>query len=371
MSSDHAEADQSFQSINDSLYRQGSTDGLPVVPPTEERVEEMLRGTDRPRDAVLGRLGNREGRLTVEKLATNAVMAGCRPPHMPVLEAGARALADPASNAIQFSVSTGSWAYQWLVNGPVRKALDIQSGTGAFGPGFRANRAIGRALGLAYKNIARIHPGEKDMGVMGSPFKYSLLAGENEEASPWEPYHVTHGFDADDSTITLAGPNSFIQWTPYRSDAEHVLEGMILQTPPFMCGADFDVDAKKTILFALCPYNAAELDEAGLDKRDVKEYLVENSYVPAEHYARGIVQHKQLARKNEGEPVPRRQLSQFGDPEYLKLVTIGGSGRFNATIGNAIGGPVTKRIEFPDGWESLVEEYAVERDWVPEGGFYG
>lgn len=366
---EQSSSDPTFEEINDTLYAQGRTDGLPVVPPTKERVEEMLRGTDRSPDHEIGRYGNKQHPITVEKLATNAVMAGCRPPHMPVLIAGAEALADPVSNAIQVSVSTGSWAYRWIINGPVRQRLNIQSSTGAFGPGFRANRSIGRALGLAYKNIAEIHPGVQDMGVLGNPFKYSLVAGENEEESPWNPYHVTNGFDEDESTITFGGCTSFSQWTPYEPSAETVLEGMILHTPPKLTGMEFDADAKKTVLFALCPYNAAELGDAGLSKQDVKEYLVENSHIPREEYSRGITQHKTMLRLEDEHTVLPRQLSQFGDPEYIDLVTIGGGGRFNATI-DTLGGPVTKKIEFPNGWDELVDEYAVDREWLPEGGFY-
>lgn len=351
---------QSLTEINTSLYRQGRTDGLPVVPPTDDRVEEMLRGTDHPRDHVLGRLGNNENPLTVEQLASNAVMAGCLPPYMPVLEAGARALADPDSNSIQFSVSTGSWAYQWIVNGPVRDALDIESGSGAFGPSFHANQTIPRALGLAYRNTARIYPGEKDMGVMGNPFKFSFLAGENEEASPWEPYHVTHGFDADDSTISLAGPNGWVQWFPSENTAEHVLRGMLDNTPRSM-RARSDEDLNVTILHICNPYNAEELEKADLSKEEIKEYLVENSSVKTDGFSRTF---------GMGGKVPPRQIRQYADTDAIKLATIGGPGRVNAIVGSSIGGPVTKRIEFPDNWESLVEEYALEREWVPTDGFY-
>ena len=361
-------ADESSAAVSESLYERGLTDGLPIVAPTDERVEEMLRGTDNPRDHVLGRVGNHDNPLTVEALASNAVMAGCVPPYMPVLEAGARALADRSSNSIQFSVSTGSWAYQWLVNGPVREALDIQSSSGAFGPYFRANRTIGRALGLAYKNTARIQPGEKDMAVMGNPFKYSLLAGENEEASPWEPYHATHGFDAEDSTITLAGPNSFIQYFPHETTAEEVLAAMIRNTPPAMVGGtqqggDFD----QTVFHLVNEYNAEELASAGLSKQEVKEYICENSDLRVEDFQKGTLWDGAL-RRHEGKVGPR-QVPQFDGPEFVKVVAVGGPGRVNAIVGPSIGGPVTKTVEFPDGWESLVTEYAEQRDWYADSTY--
>ena len=358
--SKQSESEPSLEEINESLYKRGLTDGLPVIPPTDERVEEMLRGTDHGRDHVLGTLGNNDNPITVEKLASNAVMAGCVPPYMPVLEAGVRALADPDANSIQFSVSTGSWAYRWTVNGPVRQMLDIQSSSGAFGPYFRANRSIARALGIAYRNTARIHPGEKDMGVMGNPGKFSTLAGENEEMSPWEPYHVEQGFDAEDSTITLAGPNSTVQWFPAENTAEHVIRGMIRNTPESMrasTGGGFDA----TILHICNPYNAEELGKADLSKEEIKEYLVENSYVTKDEYNR---------RFPGDEKIPPRQQRQYDDVDAIEVMCIGGPGRVNAIMGTSIGGPVTHEIEFPNGWEELVEEYAVEREWVPTEGFY-
>jgi len=109
--SNKPQSEKSLEEINQELYEQGMTDGLAVIPPTEERVKEMLRGTDSDPDKMLGRLGNNENSVTVQQLASNAVMAGCVPPYMPVLEAGVKALADSHSNSIQSSVSTGSWAY--------------------------------------------------------------------------------------------------------------------------------------------------------------------------------------------------------------------------------------------------------------------
>lgn len=353
----------SLQKVNDSLYKDGRTDGLPVVPPTEERVEEMLRGTDLAADHEIGRLGNREGILTVEKLATNAVMAGCRPIHLPVLIAGAEALADPASNSIQVSVSTGSWSYLWSLNGPIRDDIDVNSGTGAFGPGFRANRSIGRALGMAYRNTALIHPGEKDMGVLGNPFRYSLIAGENEEQSPWEPYHSSRGFDSDASTITFGAPHSYVQFFPAEMTAEGQLEGMLQNSPTYMTAQRGEA-IKKEVFFVLSPYNAQELGEAGYSKQDVKEYLCENALVPREKYTPGGL----ITEEDPG--IPPQFKRQFKDPDLLNVLVMGGSGRWNAILGHSVGGPVTKEIRTPDNWDSLLEEYTVDRNWGKERDYY-
>ena len=166
----------------------------------------MLQGTDLPPDHVVGKIIPRLGKATVEKIAINAVMAGALPTYMPLLIAGVEALLDPESAFDTFGVSTGSWAPFWIVNGPIRHDLQINSGYGALSPGNVANAAIGRALGLIIKNIGGIRKGVEDMGVLGNPGKYTLVIAENEEGSPWEPLHVERGFNAQDSTVTLFFP---------------------------------------------------------------------------------------------------------------------------------------------------------------------
>jgi hypothetical protein len=293
----------------------------------------------------------------VEKLAVNAVMAGCSPLFMPVLEAGVDCLADPDANAIQSSVSTGSWAYFYLLNGPIRETLDVNCDTGAFGPGFRANATIGRALGLAYKNAALIHPGEKDMGVMGNPFKYHLVAGENEERSPWEPYHVEQGFDAGTSTITLSAPNSFLQHIPAEMSPQGVLTDLIDNTPPQVVGVETEA-ARYEVFHAICPYNAAEL--ADFTKAEIREYVAGNAFLP-----RGANAADNLDPDAEGPALAPLARPQFEDPDMINLAVVGGSGRFDAMLGPTIGGPVTTEISLPDGWPTLVERYGhtLDREW--------
>lgn len=359
-----------LDAVNDDLYRKGSTDGHPVVPPTEERFEEMLRGTDLPPDHEIARFGNREGMLTIETLAINAIMAGCRPIHFPVVLAGARALADPMSNAIQVSVSTGSWAYFWLINGPVRNQLDIGHDVGAFGPHYQANRVIGRALGMAYKNTALIHPAEKDMGVQGNPAKFSLIVGENEEASPWEPVHVTEGYDEDQSTITFGGPNGFAQYTNRQERSPlGVLGEMIEHIPASMVGKRRE-SYQSWIIQALAPENAQILADAGITKGDVKEYITRNAILDGAN--RSLLEF--ITRQGDSvmgggpdEDIPDLLRRRIDEPDLLKIPVIGGEGRENAVIGPALGGPVTKVIEFPDGWDELLEEYRFDRQTTAPG----
>lgn len=143
----------SLEEVNRYYYGKGWTDGLPIIPPTEAAVAEMLTGTDLPRDHVVAKVIPRLGKATVEKIAINAVMAGALPTHMPLLIAAVKSISDPKSRFDTFEVSTGSWAPFFAINGPIRKDININCSSGALSPGDIANAAIGRAVGLIVKNI--------------------------------------------------------------------------------------------------------------------------------------------------------------------------------------------------------------------------
>ena len=206
------------------------TDFMPIILPTEDKVNEMLKSTSHRPDEMLGRMGPTMGvfetwSYTVKDAAVNAVMAGALPTHMPVLITAVQTLTDPRSRFDTFEVSTGSWAPFFVVNGPIRNEIHINCGSGALSPGEIANAAIGRALGLIIKNIGGARKGVEDMGVFGNPAKYSLVLGEYEEESPWEPLHVEYGFNKEDSTIGVAFPNTYTQMQPY---------GTAFKAPTFM-----------------------------------------------------------------------------------------------------------------------------------------
>ncbi|MFB6281842.1 MAG: hypothetical protein ABEH40_07475 [Haloferacaceae archaeon] len=339
-----------------SYYEAGATDGLPVVPPTDERVERMLAGTDLDPGTEIGRLGDREGILTVETVAVNGVMAGCLPIHMPVLVAGARAQVAPESEIIEAAVGTDSSGHCYLLNGPIRGALDVNAGTGAFGPGFRSNRTIGRALGLILDNTAGLAPGEQIMGVIGSPFRHSLVAGENEAESPWDPFHAERGHDPDESTITLANVNCFVQASNYGRNRTPtgILSRLAYNTPP-------QLGYRDGAIYVISPANAAEL--SGLSKREVKEYIHENAVVPADGFSRPG------GRRRVPDPgVPADAYGRVhGGPDEVEVVVAGGEGAWNAVLGPMEGGPTTVPIDLPDRWDELLDEYGPEltRAWGP------
>src|SRR5499425_1248502 len=184
-------------------FGKGVTDGLPVVPPTRERVERMLEGTTRGRSELVGEVAPNYGRATVEKIAINAVMAGCRPDYLPVVLAAVEAACDPPFNLHGMSTSTHFSAPLIVVNGPIRERIALNCSFGVFGPGFRANATIGRALRLVMINVGGVRPGETSMSTFAHPGRYTYCIGEHEEASPWDSLAVEHGFAATDDTVAL------------------------------------------------------------------------------------------------------------------------------------------------------------------------
>jgi hypothetical protein len=324
----------SLQEVNRFYYSKGWTDGLPIIPPTEEAVAEMLTGTDLPRDHIVASLIPRKGKATIEKIAINAVMAGALPTYMPVLIAAVQSFADPKSRFDTFEVSTGSWAPFLAINGRIRNDINVNCSSGALSPGNIANAAIGRAVGLIVKNIGGARKAIEDMGVIGNPGKYSLVIGEDEEASPWEPLSIERGFKKEDNTITVFFPNTFIQTVPGGTDAKGILDTL----------AGTVTSAMSSVI--LIPSWAKVLSSEGYTKQKVREYLAAHSASSSS----SIVGFSDSAS-------PAKI-----DNESLMILVAGGPGSFIALLRSA--GPgffenalVTKKIELPKNWDKLVAKY--------------
>ena len=194
--------------IDDAIeycYQQGWTDGLPVIPPTEEKVLRFLEAAGRRPSDVIGVEPVRGRVISAEKVAIGAVMAGCRPEYMPVILAAVDCMVQPEFNLHGSSASTGGSAPLLVINGPVRQRLGFASGHNLFGPGpdRRPNATVGRAIRLILLNVLENHPGILDRSTLGHPGKYSYCIAEDEENSPWEPLHVERGFDEEASTVTV------------------------------------------------------------------------------------------------------------------------------------------------------------------------
>lgn len=348
----------SLREVNQFFYRRGWTDGSPIIPPTEEEIADMLTGTDLPADHVVAKVMPRFGKATVEKIAINAVMAGCLPIYMPVLIAMVKATLDPKANFDWQYSSAASPGPLWIINGPVRNDLHINCGRGLFSPGDMANTAIGRAIGLIFKNIGGIRKGFEEMGGMGNPTKYTLVAGENEEASPWEPFHVEQGYKKEDSTITMfTGGNNYNQTTAHAGDIKGIMSGM--------------ADALKartgwSPCLIISPIRAEALGKAGWTKKDVKAFLSENvtlPYLPESERA-GLAREDspvRLSPFNPGEPV-----RLFRNIEDIMIIIAGGDwpGAGALVTGR---GKTTVKVEFPANWNKLVARY---KNLVPTYALY-
>src|SRR6185295_6242994 len=184
-------------------FAQGWTDGLPVVPPTPERVVRMLDAARLEPGREIAYIAHRAVSVTAEKVAINAVMAGCRPEYMPVVVAAVEGIGDPRWSYHGPGTSTSGAAVLLIVNGPVAQELDINAGDNLFGPGWRANLTIGRAVRLVMRNVCGRIPGTLDRGTLGHPGKLSFVIAENEAESPWPPLHVERGFRPEQSTVTV------------------------------------------------------------------------------------------------------------------------------------------------------------------------
>ena len=189
--------------VNDYFYERGWTDGLPIVPPTDERVEAMLTGMpSRKADDLISVVPPRMGNATMRQIAVNAVMAGARPEYLPVIVAALQAVSEPAYGLSHRQTTTHAGAPLIIVNGPIVERLRINCGRGVFGPGWRANATIGRALRLVLVNVGGAGPGV-DASQTGHPGKYTYCIAEYESANPWEPLHVERGYPRGESVVTV------------------------------------------------------------------------------------------------------------------------------------------------------------------------
>ncbi|MEO5901423.1 MAG: hypothetical protein ABIR68_15035, partial [Ilumatobacteraceae bacterium] len=189
----------------EQLHRLGCTDGLPVVIPTRDRVDRCVLATGADPTMSLGVMGPLGAATTIERVATNAVMAGCEPDHMPIVVATLRALLRPEFDLSEAQSTTHSTTPLVVVSGPLAEACGIAGGFGALGPGHRANASIGRAVRLSLMNVGGARPGVSDMALLGHSGKFTMCLTENLDGSPWEPCAVAAGFDPLDSVVTVIG----------------------------------------------------------------------------------------------------------------------------------------------------------------------
>jgi peroxiredoxin len=314
-------------------------DPLPVIPPTVERVEQMLAATDHSPDELIALIPPNYGAATVEKIAANAVMAGCSPEIMPVLISLIRCACDERFNLHGVQATTHFAAPLIIINGPIRLRLGFASRSNVFSNVARANSTLGRAFQLLLTNIGGGKPGEIDMSTLGNPGKFSYCIAENEEANPWDPLHVEKGFEPDQSTVTLfaAEPPRGVSEHNAR-DARGVLTAI---TRSLVTSWSYRVCAGIEALVILCPEHVRTIYAGSLSKEDVRRYLYENTGVPKRYFedlpGEGVAIRKMYAEATiDGEPCYRK----FSDPSAIKIVVAGGdAGKFSAVISSWAAGP--------------------------------
>jgi hypothetical protein len=332
----------------EALYARGLTDGLPVVPPTRERVARALAAGGRPADELIAEVPPAYGRATVERIAVNAVMAGCRPEYLPVVIAGVEAMCDEAFDLHGLGGTTDAVAPLFIINGPVRPALEVNCGVGVFGPGWRANATIGRALGLVWANLGGARPGGISMSTFAQPGRYSYCIGEWEEQSPWAPLHVERGFAPADSTIAAFAGEPLVPVTAARS---RTAEDLLLTVARSMEGiGHHKLTGLGDTLVVLAPEHARLVAADGWTKDRVREFLWGRLQKPVKDLWPGRDGGEGLAESAlAASPAPERDetlVPKFRAPENLIVLVAGGTaGRFTAVVpGWAFSGAPTRLV---------------------------
>ncbi len=311
------------------------TDGLPAVPPTAARVAAAVAASGRSRDELVAEMPPNFGRATVERIAVNAVMAGCRPEYFPVVLAAVEAVCDDRFCLLGVSGTTDAVAPLVIVNGPIRHALDINSGAGVFGPGWRANATIGRAVRLCWVNIGGAKPGVISMSTFGGPGRYTYCIGENEEASPWEPLHVEHGFEPGDSTVAVLAAEAPQIVADTRSRSAVDLLTTIARSVEVVAHHKATGLGDTALVFS--PEHVTTLAADGWSKARVRQFLWERLRKPVRELLPGRdggegLSDEALAAFPEGAR-SEALVPKFQAPESLKLLVAGGpAGRFTAIV---------------------------------------
>jgi len=351
---------EATEKMTHSFLDEGWSDGFPLVPPTPRAVEHMLSGTSFDRDKVICILEPGNGIASVEKIAINAVMAGCRREHLPVIITAVQCLADPKTMLRNMAVSTGPHAPLIIVNGPIAKELNINAKCCALGPGSAsyANTVIGRSIRLIMMNVGHCYPGALDMDTIGSPTKYSMCVAENEEDNPWQPFYVDRGFVKDTSTVTVhfnygtcdvldlwsTTPEGLIEkYASSPTNLGHMGAGLWLigrRADP-----RYHISVEDHDLILMCPDHARIFANHGWDKKKIQQTIYKQAVMPFKLLFKDMklvkVAHPELGWL---EDHPDLMLPVLETPDCYEIVVVG------ADVGRSMffwgaNEPVTKPIE--------------------------
>ena len=341
--SDVLEIDGAIDEINDYMETHGMTDGLPVIPPEPRLVEPAIDYLGYEPDHLIATVTPRGGPATIEKIVANCVMAGCKPVHIPVVIAALESITDPAWDLYGAQATTNPGGPQILVNGPCRDEVGVHYGAGALGPGFRANACIGRALRLILMNIGGARPGGLDASTHGSPLKYTLCYAEHEGASPWDPYHVEHGWPKDTNTVTTAFIQSIVN---VYDNMSHDVDGQLqtlIGSMKIQGTNNFSAGGMGQVNVLLGPEFAAALARAGWTKESLRALIWERATIPLSEFSKELAVGIELKRK----PIPDGIVRIASTPDDINLVVVGGPGRHTLLTFGSRGTSLTREIRFP------------------------
>ena len=348
MQSQVLEVSASPGELQDYFEAQGWTDGLPVVPPTADLVSAMIEGSGLAADASVATIAPSQVMASVEKVAINAVMAGCRPQYMPVILAALRALSHPAWNAAGVQATTHAASPLIFVHGPIRKRIGINCGSNVFGQGFRANATIGRAVRLVLMNIGQGLPGKTDMATLGTPCKYTFCAGENEESSPWEPFHVERGLAPGDSAVTVHAAEGPHTMQDHGSRIADELLMTIADTINITGNNNAGLGGE--VMLVLGPEHAQIRAGDGMSKDDVRRELHRRMRLRFDRFGSGLRAWYRKRRPAIDVGPEVTEIPFLDDASQLLILVAGGPGLHSMVV-PSFGGmsrSITERVTGPD-----------------------
>jgi hypothetical protein len=335
------------------MFDQGMGDGLPLVPPTPERVLRMLAGTRRDPQEVVATIPPNMGEATVEKIAINAVMAGCRPEYLPVVLTAVEAICTDAFNIHGVMATTMGASPVMVVNGPVRTRLGMNMKLGALGQGNRANATMGRAVRLVVRNIGGARPGGTERSTLGNPMKFTMCFAEWEERSPWEPLHVERGFRSEDSVVSVfamtSGPVQMVDQDSRSASQLAGSFGLCLESA-FHPKAHYATD----VLVVVSPEHVDTLHRDGWSKADIRRRIQEVTSRPIRDLVENEISAAGFKKSAAAAMTPEqldRRLPKFRHDSDIHIMVAGSeagkfSGAFHGWATGEIGSaPVSKKIE--------------------------
>lgn len=332
LSSKQIELTGSYSDIQDYYDNEGWSDGLPVVPATKELVQAMVAFSGLDPDTDLGIIQPSNKTVTVEKVAINAVMAGCKPEYFPVVIAATKGILRSEFNVGGVQATTGGAACVVVVNGPVQQEIGIHSDAACFGPGFRANATIGRAVRLVIRNLGDLVPGIMDKATLSTPGRFSFCFGENESRSPWETRQEELGYSKDTSMVTLLGIRGVYNIFDSSSSGKLALDTLVKSVVTEGFANYYQIGSGSQMTLVLSPEHANEIAAEGLSKSDVRHFIHQNARMPISrlkekaHWSNRVWPDS-IDIENDNELVPITT-----DEKDIVVLVAGGDGRHSAWL---------------------------------------